>query len=96
LADFNVERHTLFTRKIIQVFHHSSAVVTQCSVARAHSSRARAQLLRGFLVYLSHPWRIQRFPSNPFERRARRIFFLVPHQILMKESTGMHFQNLDV
>jgi hypothetical protein len=36
---FGVERHTLVTEKIIQVFHHSSVAVTQCSVARAHSSR---------------------------------------------------------
>jgi hypothetical protein len=58
LADFGVERHTLVTGKIIQVFHHSSTMVTQCSAARAHSSRVRAQLLRGFLVDLSHPGRI--------------------------------------
>jgi hypothetical protein len=48
LADFGVERHTLVTRKITQVFHHSSAAVTQCSTSRAHSSRVRAQLLRRF------------------------------------------------
>jgi hypothetical protein len=96
LADFGVERHTLVTGKIIQVFHHSSAAVTQCSAARAHSSRVRAQLLRGFLVDLSHPGRILRFPSDPFERKARRIFFLVPHQIPTEESTGAHFPDLDV
>jgi hypothetical protein len=96
LAGFDVERHTLVTGNIIKVFHHSSTIVTQCSVARVHSSRVRAQLLRGFLVYLSHPGRIKRFPSNPFERRARHIFFLVPHQILMEESTRTHFPNLDV
>jgi hypothetical protein len=96
LVDFGVERHTLVTEKIIQNFHHSSTAVTQCSTARAHSSRVRAQLLRGFLVDLFHPGRISRFPSDPFERRARRIFCLVPHQILMKESTGTHFSDLDV
>jgi hypothetical protein len=96
LVDFGVEGHTLVTGKIIQVFHHSSAAVTQCSAARAHSSRVRAQLLRGFLVDLSHPERILRFPSDPFERRARHIFFLVPHQIPTEESTKMHFPNLDV
>ena len=79
MADFGVERHTLVTGKIIQVFHHSSAVVTQCSAARAHSSRVRAQLLRGFLVDLSHPGRTMRFPFDPFERKERHIFFLVPH-----------------
>jgi hypothetical protein len=95
LVDFGVERHTLVTEKIIQVFHHSSAVVTQCSIARVHSSRVRAQLLRGFLVDLSHPGRIPRFPSDPFERKARRIFCLVPHQILTEESTGAHCPDLD-
>jgi hypothetical protein len=94
LVDFNVERHTLVTRKIIQVFHHSSTIVTQCSKARVHSSRVRAQLMRGFLVDLSHPGRIPRFPSDPFERRARCIFFMVPHQILIEESTGSHFFSL--
>jgi hypothetical protein len=29
-ADFDVERHTLVTGKIIQVFHHSS-LIPQCS-----------------------------------------------------------------
>jgi hypothetical protein len=96
MVDFGVERHTLVTRKIIQVFHHSSTIVTQCSVARVHSSRVRTQLLRGFLVDLSHLGRIQRFPTDPFERRARRIFCLVPHQIPTKESTGTHFPDLDV
>jgi hypothetical protein len=96
VADFGVERHTLVIGKIIQVFHHSSTTVTQCSAARAHSSRVRAQLLRWFLVDLSHPWRIPRSPSDPFERRARHIFCLVPHQIPTEESTGTHFPDLDV
>jgi hypothetical protein len=96
MADFGVERHTLVTGKIIQVFHHSSVAVTQCSAARAHSSRVRAQLMRGFLVELSHPGRIPIFPSNPFGRRERCIFFQVPHQISMEESTGNHFLDLDM
>jgi hypothetical protein len=48
LVDFGVERHTLVTGKITQVFHHSSAVVTQGPAARAHLSRVRVQLLRRF------------------------------------------------
>jgi hypothetical protein len=96
LVDFDVERHTLVNGQIIQVFHHSSAAVTQCSTARAHSSRVRAQLLRGFLVKLYHPGRSPRFPFDPFERKARCIFFLVPHQISMEESTRVHFPDLDV
>jgi hypothetical protein len=96
VADFGVERHTLVIGKIIQVFHHSSTTITQCSTSRSHSSRVRAQLLRGFLVELSHLGRILRFPSDPFERRARRIFCLVPRHISTEESTGMHFPDLDV
>jgi hypothetical protein len=96
LADFGVERHTLVTGKVIQVFHHSSATVTQCLVARAHSSRVRAHLPRGFLVDLPHPGGILRFPSDPFERRARCIFCLVPSQISTEESTRTHFPDLDV
>jgi hypothetical protein len=96
LVDFSVERHTLVTGKITQVFHYSSATVTQCSASRAHSSRVRAQLLRGFLVDLYHPGRILIFPSNPFERRERHIFFLVSHQIPTEESTRVHFPDLDV
>jgi hypothetical protein len=46
LADFGVERHTLVTRKITHVFHHSSAVVTQGPIARVHLSKVRAQPLR--------------------------------------------------
>jgi hypothetical protein len=91
LVDLGVEKHTLVTRKIIQVFHHSSVAVTQCSATRAHSSRVRAHLLRGFLVDLPHLRGISRFPSDPFERRERRIFFLVPHQIPMVESLGCIF-----
>jgi hypothetical protein len=96
LVDFGIERHTLVTRKIIKVFHHSSTTITQCSATRAHSSRVRVQLLRGFLVDLSHPGRILRFPSDPFERKERRIFFLVPNHISTEESIGTHFPVLDV
>jgi hypothetical protein len=52
--------------------------------------------LRGFLVDLYHPGRIPRFPSDPFERKARHIFCLLPHQISTEESTGAHFPDLDV
>jgi hypothetical protein len=41
LVDFSVERHTLVTGKITQVFHHSSAAATQGPTTRAHSSRVR-------------------------------------------------------
>jgi hypothetical protein len=48
LVDFGVERHTLVTGKITQVFNHPSTTVTQCSASRADSSRVRVQILRRF------------------------------------------------
>jgi hypothetical protein len=48
LVDFDVERHTLVTGKITQVFHHSSAAVTQVPAARAHLFRVRAQIMTRF------------------------------------------------
>jgi hypothetical protein len=48
LVDFGVERHTLVTGKITQVFHHSSATVMQGPIPRVHLSRVKAQLLRRF------------------------------------------------
>jgi hypothetical protein len=54
LVDFGVERHILVTGKITQVFHHSSTIVTQVPIARAHLFKVRAQLLRRFRG-LTHP-----------------------------------------
>jgi hypothetical protein len=34
-VDFDVERHTLVTGKIIQIFHHTSTTVIQFAVVRA-------------------------------------------------------------
>jgi hypothetical protein len=48
VVDFGVERHTLVTEEITQIFHQSSAAVLQGSAAGAHLFRERAQLLRGF------------------------------------------------
>jgi hypothetical protein len=48
LADFDVERHTLVTGKITQVFRNSSAAITQFPATRAHLFKVRAQLLRRF------------------------------------------------
>jgi hypothetical protein len=45
---FSVERHTLVTGKITQIFHRSSAVVTQVAVERAHLFKVRVQLPRRF------------------------------------------------
>jgi hypothetical protein len=46
VVDFGVERHTLVTGEITQIFHRSLAAVTQVAAARAHLFRVRAQLLR--------------------------------------------------
>jgi hypothetical protein len=48
VADFVVERHTLVTGEITQVFHQSSTTVLQGSAVGAHLFRERAQLLRRF------------------------------------------------
>jgi hypothetical protein len=44
--DFGVERHTIVTGEITQIFHQSSAEVTQVPTARAHLFRVRAKLSR--------------------------------------------------
>jgi hypothetical protein len=43
VVDFGVERHTLVTGEITQVFHQSSAAVSQVPAARAHLFRVRVQ-----------------------------------------------------
>jgi hypothetical protein len=40
-ADFDVERHTLVTGKIIQIFHHNSIIVIQVATMREHLFRVR-------------------------------------------------------
>jgi hypothetical protein len=44
-VDFSVERHTLVTGEVIDIFHRSLAEVTQVAAARGHLFRVRAQLL---------------------------------------------------
>jgi hypothetical protein len=39
--------------------------------------------------------RIQRFPSDPVERKARRIFCLVSRQIPTEKSSGAHFPAIE-
>jgi hypothetical protein len=89
LVDFGVERHTLVTGKITQVFHHSSAVVTKGPAARACLFRVRAQLLRRFSG-LTRPIQgeFRDSPPTHFERKARHIFCLVPRPIPTVESLG--------
>jgi hypothetical protein len=97
LADFGVERHTLVTEKITQVFHHSSAAVTQGPATRAHLSRVRTQLLRRFRESIS-PIQGEFRDSPPTQLRGRQgaSFALVPRQIPMEESSGAHFPDLEV
>jgi hypothetical protein len=42
-------------------------------------------------IDLSLLGRVQRFPFDPVERKARHIFFLVPRQITTKESSRAYF-----
>ena len=76
--DFSVERHTLVIGEVTRVFHQSSTPVLQDSVAGAHLFKEKAQLLRRFSGSTC-PIQgvVQRFPSDPVERKARHIFFLV-------------------
>jgi hypothetical protein len=46
MVDFDVERHTLVTGEITQIFHRSLAAFTHVTTATAHLFRVRAQLLR--------------------------------------------------
>jgi hypothetical protein len=48
VVDFGVERHTLVTGEITQVFHQFSTRVIQVPTTRAHLFRVRAQLLRRY------------------------------------------------
>ena len=42
VANFGVERHTLVTGEITQVFHQSSTTVTQVPTTRVHLFKVRA------------------------------------------------------
>jgi hypothetical protein len=71
LVDFGVERHTLVTGKITQIFHHSSAAITQVPAARVHLFRVRAQLLRRFNGSTS-PFQGEFRDSPPIQLRGRQ------------------------
>ena len=71
VVDFGVERHTLVTREISQIFHQSSAAVTQVAAARAHLFRVRAQLLRR-LSELTCPIQGESRDSLPTQLRGRQ------------------------
>jgi hypothetical protein len=67
---FGVERHTLVTGEIIQIFHRSLEAVTQVAAARAHLFRVRAHLLRK-LRDLTYPSNGESMDSLPTQLRGR-------------------------
>jgi hypothetical protein len=87
LDDFDVERHTLVTEEIKQVFHHSLAAVTHGPTTKACLFRVRAQLRRRFSGS-THPIQGEFQDSTPihFEKKARHIFRLVSHPVPTVES----------
>jgi hypothetical protein len=97
LVDFSVERHTLVTGKITQVFHHSSATVTQVPTARAHLFRVRAQLMRRFSGSTC-PIQGEFRDSPPTQLRGRQgasfAWFLV--RFRQRNHLGHIFQTLGV
>jgi hypothetical protein len=46
MVDFSVERYTLVTEEITQIFHQYLAAVTQVAAAREHLLMVSAQILR--------------------------------------------------
>jgi hypothetical protein len=97
VVDFAVERHTLVTREITQVFHQSSTLVTQVLTTRAHLFRVRAQLLSWFSE-LTCPIQGESRVSLPTQLRGRHdasiTYFLV--RFRWKNHLGHIFQPLRV
>jgi hypothetical protein len=97
LAVFGVERHTLVTGKITQVFHHSSTTVTHVPTARAHLFRVRAQLLRRFSGSTC-PFQGEFRDSPPTQLRGRKgtsfSWFLV--RFRRRNHLGRTFRTLGV
>jgi hypothetical protein len=97
VADFGVERHTLVTGEITQVFHQSSTTVLQDSTPRAHLFRERAQLLRRFSGS-NCPIQGEFRDSPPTQLRGRKgayfAWFLIRFQ--QRNHLGLIFQTLGV
>jgi hypothetical protein len=86
LADFGVERHTLVTEEDhtgLPSFFSSSYAGSSSKGALIQGEGATPEEVQW--IDLSHPGRVQRFPSNPVERKARRTFCLIPRQIPTEE-----------
>jgi hypothetical protein len=78
--DFGIEKHTLVTREVTQIFHRSSTVVLQVTAGRAHSFRVRVQFLRRFSGSTC-PFQGEFRDSSPTHLRGRQgayfFWFLV-------------------
>jgi hypothetical protein len=97
VVDFGVERHTLVTREIMQVFHQSSAAVLQDSTARAHLFKERAQLLRRFSgSTCSIQGEFRDFPSTQLRRRLGASFAWFLVRFRRRNHLGRIFQTLRV
>jgi hypothetical protein len=66
VADFSVERHTLVTGEITQVFCQYSTAVLQDSTTGAHLFRERAHLLRRLVDQLVPSRKSSEIPLRPF------------------------------
>jgi hypothetical protein len=96
LVDFGVERHPSHREDHtgLPSFFNNSYTGSSSKGALIQGEGVAFEEVQW--VDLSHPGGVQRFPFDPVERKARRIFRPVPHQIPTKESFGAHFPNLGV
>jgi hypothetical protein len=97
VADFGVERHTLVTREITQVFHQSSATVQQDSATGVHLFRERAQLLRrlsGSTCPIQREFRDS--PSTQLRGRLGASFAWFLIRFRRRNHLGCIFQTLGV
>ena len=87
MVDFGVERHPSHQEDHTGLPSFFSSDYTGSSNKGAASEEVQS-------IDLSHPRRVQRFPSDPVERKERCIFFLIPHQIPTKGSFQAHFPDI--
>jgi hypothetical protein len=94
LADFDVERHPSHREDHTSLpsFFNSSYIGSSSKGALIQGEGTTSEEVQW--IDLSHPGRVQRFPSDPVERKERCIFCLVPHQISTRESSGAHFPDI--
>ena len=92
MADFDVERHPSHREDHtgLPSFFNSGYAGSNSMGALIQGEGTTLEEVKW--IDLSHLGGVQRLPSDPVERKARRIFFLVPHQILTEESSRGIFQ----